>query len=88
MCKLIKAEDIKIGEIYYVSYGNTELICRIKEKGNHAVNMSYFTALHYWEGFENYKTNSYFVSSGIEELREATQAEKSALFRFELAKGF
>ena len=81
-------EEIKIGEIYYISYGNSEMICRIKDKGENSIDMTYFTCLHYWEGFENYKTNSYFVMSGIKTFREATQAEKSALFRFELAKGF
>lgn len=73
------------GKIYYVSYGGTELI--IRYKSSDTCNHHCYSELHYWNGYETYNKSDYFVKNGIEEIREASQTEKFALFQKEIENG-
>lgn len=75
--------ELELGKIYHVSYSpNTQVLYRFKEKGT--TQLYFFDHLHYWNGFESFNIGGYSVTSGIEELRPATQAEKMTLVRFEI----
>lgn len=83
---LSNEEEIKmeLGKIYALDYGgNTQIVGRFfKDTSTQFV---FFDLLHYWNGFETFKMNRpHCVHSGMESLREASKAEKMALFRFEL----
>ena len=74
--------EMQEGKIYFMSFGGSELICRFKN--SECTTHHFFSHLHYWNGYENYHGGGYCVKSGIEQMREATQAEKHNLFRHEL----
>lgn len=74
------------GKIYYISYGGlVQVVGRYKDSD--VCHHFFFSHLHYWNGYERYKSGGWCVKTGIEEIREATQAEKYNLFRNELEKG-
>lgn len=72
------------GKIYFISYGgNTQIVGRFKESDT--TQHIFYDLLHYWNGFESFRQNNpYCVYSGIDEIREASKAEKMSLIRFEL----
>lgn len=76
--------EMKPGKIYYVSYGGTEIVGRYK--GQEVCNYLWYDYLHQWAGFESFRygDNLYSVTSGVEEIREATQTEKQALLRYSI----
>lgn len=76
---------MKQGKIYYIAFSGVELICRYKD--SNTTTYRFFSHLHYWHGFEQYHSDGHCVKSGIEKIREATQAEKHNLFRNEVEKG-
>lgn len=77
--------EMQAGKIYFIRFSGTEIVGRYKESDN--MHHHFFSHLHYWNGFEQYRTEGYIVLGGIEEIREATQPEKCNLFRHELEKG-
>lgn len=74
------------GKIYFISFGTqTQLVVRYKH--TEGCNHFFFDHLHYWNSFETFHSiehRNYCVTSGIEEIREATLPEKHALIKFEL----
>lgn len=82
----MEKEKIKMeqGKIYFISYGgNTQILGRY-EKSDICQHF-FYDLLHYWNGFESFRYGGqYCVTSGIEEIRPASQAEKMALVRFEI----
>lgn len=71
------------GKIYYLSFGGTEIVGRYTHSDT--CNHFFEAYLHYWAGREEFRKNGpYCVTSGIQELRRATQTEKMALLRFEI----
>lgn len=70
------------GKIYFISFGGTEIIGRFKDAEVGKYN--FYAYLHYWAGFESFRTITYCVTHGITEIRRATQAEKHALLKFEI----
>lgn len=70
------------GKIYFISYGpNTSLVVRFK--ANDGPQYKLFDYLHYWQGYENFHSGCYCfcLTSGVEEIREATDAEKHNLLK-------
>lgn len=85
MCEPVKLEvSMQNGKMYYIAFNGVKLIVRYSTTADRAHH--FFSHLHYWEGFERYHTEGHCVISGIEEIREATPAEKHNLFRHEVAK--
>lgn len=78
--------EMEQGKIYFISFGSsTQLIVRFKDSD--ACNYNFYDHLHYWNSFENFHNRTaqnYCVKHGIEEIREATLAEKHALLKFEI----
>ena len=71
------------GKMYYIRFGQTSIVGRYM--GDDACNLKFFTLLHYWEGFQNFRhVNAYCVKHGIDEIRPASDAEKLTLFRHEI----
>lgn len=67
------------GKIYFISYGQTTLVVRYKESDT--TKHFYYDALHNWSGHESFYTDGYFLNSGIEFIREGSDAEKQSLLR-------
>ncbi len=67
------------GRIYFISYGNTQLVVRYNKSD--ITQNYYYDALHYWNGFETFYRQGYFIHSGIEEVRPATKCEKHNLLK-------
>ena len=78
--------ELQEGKIYHIAYGEqVQLVARYKKED--ACNYYLFDYLHYWQGYEKFYHNAaYCCQAGITEIREATQAEKMALVRFEIEK--
>ena len=76
--------EMEIGKIYFLSYGgNTQILGRYK--GDDACNYYWFDLVHYWNGFETFRSNhGYSVKHGVSEIRRATKPEKHTLIRFEI----
>lgn len=78
----IPLEELKVSRIYCFDFGpNTQVIGRYKSK--EIPNIIFFDHLHYWNGYESFKQGGYCVTSGLT-IREASQAEKMNLVRFEI----
>ena len=77
---------MKPAHIYYISFGGTSLIVRYKGESTCGCQHDFYSHLHYWNGYERYYGGGYCVHSGIEEIREATDAEKHTLIRFEIGE--
>lgn len=74
---------MEVAKIYFISFaGNTQLVVRFKDED--VCNYNFFSHVHYWNGYEQYKGEGYCVKHGITEIREATKAEQYTLFRFEV----
>ncbi len=84
MDNILDTKELIQGKIYYIDYGsNTQIIGRYKD--SETCKHNFYDLLHYWNGYENFRfNNQYCVKSGIENLREATKAEKHTLIRFEI----
>ena len=75
--------ELEPGRIYFVAFGeNTQLVFRHKQ--HDTTKQLYHAALHYWNGYERFDKNGYFVNSGISELRPASKPEKHSLFQKEI----
>lgn len=78
--------DLKPFKIYSITYAGTQLIARYR--GDDVCKHLLYDYLHYWQGFETFysgkNNNNYCVKNGIDEIREATPAEKQALIKKEL----
>ncbi len=73
------------GKIYFISYGQTTLVARYKSSNEYK--HFYYDCLHNWAGHENFYEDGYFINSGIEYLRRASDPEKQALLRYSIEKG-
>lgn len=81
----MKKVDMLIGKIYHISYGeNTQVIGMVKSI--ETMKISFFNHLHYWNGYESFHQKGECVTSGIEEIREATKCEKHNYFKSALEK--
>jgi len=82
--QIIKKDELIQGKIYFLDYGsNTQILGRYKDSDS--INHNFYDLLHYWNGYETFrKDNQFCVTSGIEQLREATKPEKHTLVRFEI----
>ncbi|HEG44650.1 MAG TPA: hypothetical protein ENH94_11450 [Phycisphaerales bacterium] len=86
MCEPVKLEvSMQVGKMYSIAFNSVKLVVRYSATADRAHH--FFSHLHYWNGFESYHTEGHCMVSGIEEIREATPAEKHTLFRHEVAKG-
>lgn len=74
--------EMQPGKIYFIRYGQTEIVGRYKDKDT--CNYNFYDLLHYWNGFESFRKDTFCVKHGIDEMREATLAEKHTLLRFSL----
>lgn len=72
------------GKIYFISYGGSvQLVAKYKDSDT--CNHNFYDLIHYWNGYETFRYNKeYCIKSGITEIREASQAEKMSLVRFEI----
>ena len=77
--------EMQQGKMYYIAFSGVELVVRYKEST--VTEHMFFSHLHYWNGRETYHSNGFCIHSGIEQIRQATQAEKHNLFRHEIEKG-
>lgn len=73
------------GKMYAILFSGVLLIVRYREQTT--TDYLFFTHLQYWCGHENYFSGGYCVKNGIEEIRQATDAERHTLFRHEVEKG-
>lgn len=76
-----KIIEMQQGKIYFISYGGTTLVGRYINSD--ACNHFFNEYLHNWAGYEDFRKgpNLYAVKSNIEEIREASDAEKQSLLR-------
>ena len=79
----MKTSDLKQGKIYFIQYSGTSLIARFNKIDG--TKIKYFSHLHYWAGYERYFSGGYSLTSGITEMREASDSEKHNLFKNEIA---
>lgn len=78
----MEPKDMKIGKVYMLDYGGTQVLGRFK--GDDTTQYLFYEYLHYWAGFEaiHHGDNLWCEKSGIESIREASPAEKHALLKF------
>lgn len=74
------------GKIYYLDYGNTQIVGRYKDSD--VCNHNFYDLLHYWNGHETFrKSKEYCVKNGIEIIRKASKSEIHHLIKHEIEHG-
>lgn len=82
----MKPEELKPNRIYAVTWsGPTLIVGRYKEESPMGCcQHTFYDCLHYWNAHENFYKEQTVYLSNVEEIREASQAEKYLLVQYEI----